>query len=362
MTIDVTSSMRRRVSSETTINSFRAELRNLLAAAARLNVPPNAVDKCLEELFLRRKRSSTCARRSATSVCERVANILVWCSVLIVSFRVVLHFGFEGMTLDRFYDLYTYVGLRTARLLALPLLHQFPSLAHYHDRKCLVHNPVYSPMNESECWPCDDFKSIVDLTGHSQTAQDYVLSLMPFVVKDALKLNVSGERLHHFLEAHRELTNDTYAKFYSTLRDVKEPHHLLGWQKWQQVDDRYFHISWELASPPAARILRKVFHRPYFVQNISEVSLQRFLLFDGPDAPSYYLPETDFSSSWIVQVEGNRLVVLEPSRLCIHRCRQVSVLLKPNDVLCFSSIISKARSVPAHVGDSPSITYLGSFY
>lgn len=43
-------------------------------------------------------------------------------------------------------------------------------------------------------------------------------------------------------------------------------------------------------------------------------------------------PETDFSSSWLVQVEGNRLVVLEPSELCIRDCRQVSVLLKPNDV------------------------------
>ncbi|XP_037569968.1 uncharacterized protein LOC119450544 [Dermacentor silvarum] len=347
---------------KTTKTSFRAELRTLLATAVRLNMPPSAVDECIKEVFFRRKRSPTCASTSATSVCARVTNILMWCLILLVSFRVILHICFEGMTLDRLYDMYMYPGLRTARLLALPLLSQFPSLAYYHDRKCLVHNPFFNPMNESECWPCENFKAIVDLTGHSEIAVNYVWSLVPFVVKDALKHNISGEHMHQFLKAHHELTDDTSAKFYSTLHGVEEPRHLLDWRKWQQVDDRYFHISWELASPPAARILRQVFHRPYFVQNVSEVSLQRFLLFDGPDAPSYYLPETDFSSSWLVQVEGNRLVVLEPSELCIRDCRQVSVLLKPNDVLYFSSTISKARLIPVHVGDLPSITYLGSFY
>uniref|UniRef100_A0A131Z3D9 Uncharacterized protein n=1 Tax=Rhipicephalus appendiculatus TaxID=34631 RepID=A0A131Z3D9_RHIAP len=349
-----------RVRTKTTKSSFRAELRNLLATAVRLNVPPSAVDECLRELFL--KRTSTCASTSATSVCARFTNILVWCSVLVLSLKLILLIGFDDMTIYQLYDALTYPALRTARLLALPLLNLFPSLAQYHGMKCLVRNPFFNPMNESECWPCENFKSIVDLTGHPNIAQSYVWSLMPFVVKDALKLNISGEHVHQFLKSHRELTNDTSAKFYSTLRGVEEPRHLLELQKWHELDNRHFHISWALASPPAARILRKVFNRPYFVQNVSEVSLQRFLLIDGPDAPSYYLPETDFSSSWLVQVEGSRLVVLEPSELCVRSCRQVSVLLKANDVLYFSDTISKARSVPAHIGDEPSITYMGTFY
>ncbi|XP_075743152.1 uncharacterized protein LOC119170607 [Rhipicephalus microplus] len=349
-----------RVRSKTTKSSFRADLRYLLASAARLDVPPSAVDKCLRELFL--KGTSTCASTPATSVCARFTNMAMWFSVLVLSLKLILLIYFEDMAIYKLYDALTYPGLRTARLLALPLLNQFPSLAQYHGRKCLVHNPFFKPMNESACWPCENFKSIVDLTGHPDTARDYVLSLMPFVVKDALKLNISGEQVHQYLKAHPEITNDRSAKFYSTLRGVEEPRHLLELQEWQQVDDRYFQISWALASPPAARILRKVFSRPYFVQNVSEVSLQRFLLIDGPDAPSYYLPDADFSSSWLVQVEGSRLVVLEPSELCIRSCRQVSVLLKPNDVLYFSDTLSKARSVPAHIGDMPSITYMGSFY
>lgn len=342
--------------------TFRTELRVLLQTASNRKVPPDALNKCIEEVFSGQKRPPACAKSVATSVCARATNLLMWCSLTIITFRVILHICFGGMTLDRLYDKYTYPGLRTARLLALPLLNRFPSLAYYHDRRCLVSNPFFSPMNESECWPCENLKAIVDLTGHSETAVNYVWSLVPFIVKDALKHNVSGEHLYHFLETHQELTEDTTAKFHSTLHGVHKPHHLLDWQKWQQVDDHTSHITWQLASPPAARVLRKVFHRPYFVQNISEVSLQRFLLFDGPHAPSYYLPETDFSSSWLVQVEGNRLVVLEPSELCVHHCRLVSVLLKPNDVLYFSSTISKARSIPAHLGDSPSIAYLGSFY
>lgn len=349
-----------RVRSKTTKSSFRAELRYLLASAVRLDVPPSAVDKCLRELFL--KGTSTCTSTPGTSVCARFTNMAMWFSVLVLSLKLILLIYFEDMTIYKLYDALTYPGLRTARLLALPLLNQFPSLAQYHGRKCLVHNPFFKPMNESACWPCENFKSIVDLTGHPDTAHNYVLSLMPFVVKDALKLNISGQQVHQYLKAHSEITNDKSAKFYSTLRGVEEPRHLLELQEWQQVDDRYFQISWALASPPAARILRKVFSRPYFVQNVSEVSLQRFLLIDGPDAPSYYLPDADFSSSWLVQVEGSRLVVLEPSELCIRSCRQVSVLLKPNDVLYFSDTLSKARSVPAHIGDMPSITYMGSFY
>lgn len=342
-----------------TADSFRGELRGLLQAAGE--IPHNIVTACLEDVFLKGKRTQTC-RKSLTSACVGMTNVLLWCSVLVILFRVVLHVCFCGMTLDRLYDKYTYPGLRTARLLALPLLNRFPSLAYYHDRRCLIPNPFFSPMNESECWPCENLKAIVDLTGHPETAENYVWSLVPFVVKDALRHNVSGQFLHSFLKAHKELTEDTTVKFSSSLYGVHEPRHLLDWRKWQQAGDRSFHITWQLASPPAARILRKVFHRPHFVQNISEVSLQRFLLFDGRDAPSYYLPETDFSSSWLVQVEGSRLVVLEPSELCIRHCRLVSVLLRPNDILYFSSTISRARSIPVHLGELPSIAYLGSFY
>ncbi|KAH8025966.1 hypothetical protein HPB51_014299 [Rhipicephalus microplus] len=126
----------------------------------------------------------------------------MWFSVLVLSLKLILLIYFEDMTIYKLYDALTYPGLRTARLLALPLLNQFPSLAQYHGRKCLVHNPFFKPMNESACWPCKNFKSIVDLTGHPDTARDYVLSLMPFVVKDALKLNISGEQVHQYLKAH----------------------------------------------------------------------------------------------------------------------------------------------------------------
>ncbi|CAN7998986.1 unnamed protein product [Ixodes hexagonus] len=348
-------------------NSFRAELESLIRRAVASEVPHEEVSRCLCGVFrLKSTEHDRTDRRSfASAVCARITSItsfLVWCIVLYILLGALYSCEPVESFVDRLYDDYTYAAMRTARFVALPILARFPAISQYHNMKCLVPNPLYSPMDAVDCWPCEKLKALVDLTGHTDATKDHVWSLTPFVMRDAVELEAARGALYEILRQHEELLNDSTTKFQSTLEEIQELRHLVGEARRRILEDKSFHITWQVSSSMAARILRKTFKRPVFVPNNTEVALQRCFLIDGPEAPSYVLPETDFTNSWLMQVEGSRMVVVEPSDLCAGRCNAVSILVKPNHVLYFNSQISKLRSIPSKVTNTPSVAYLGSFY
>ncbi|CAN8027345.1 unnamed protein product [Ixodes persulcatus] len=314
-------------------NYFCAELESLIRAAVASDVSCEEVDQCLREVFhLKSVETGTNRRNFVSAVCARIANFLVWCSVLYILLRALYRYGPIESFVDRLYDEYTYTAMRAARFLALPILSRFPAISQYHNMKCLVPNPLYSPMDASDCWPCEKLKALVDLTGHADVATEYVWSLTPFVMRDAVNLKATRGTLYEILRQYEELFNDSTSKFQSTLEEIQEPRHLVGEPRQRLLEDKSFHITWQVSSSLAARVLRKTFRRPAFVPNNTEVALQRCFLIDGSQAPSYLLPETDFTNSWLMQVEGSRMVVVEPSALCAGRCGAVSILVKPMHV------------------------------
>ncbi|XP_064480090.1 uncharacterized protein LOC135393767 [Ornithodoros turicata] len=339
--------------SDTSILS--SELRALFETAITLRLSENQINTCVNDVC----RRPFC-KRALSKIAASVFNSLVLVSTVYVLTRFLCQLSFIESIISQMYDDYTYAALRTSRLLTMPLLAQFPSLAQYHTTKCLLKNPFFTPINANDCWPCDGLKAVVDLSGHVHAARDYILSGTPFVVRDAVHSELSLEYVQKTLRAHGVILSDQTSKYESTLDKVKSVEEFINQR--DLLKTKVYHIFWRTNSVSSARILRKTFPRPYFVPKTTEVSLERSFLTDGPEEPNYTLPQSDFANTLLVQVEGTRIIVLEPSDYCSSNCLSVSILMKPKDMLYYNNQISKPRSVPSLLTDSPSVVYMSSFY
>lgn len=253
---------------------------------------------------------------------------------------------------------YIYPIMRTLRILTLPLLRQYEFLSDWHEEECLVKNPFYYEL-PLDCWPCEDVRTLVDLTGFRNFSDDYVYNEKPFIVRDSLKQEVSFQDLQKLYNKYSLGLDRGTAKFLCSENDFCSPNDVFTKEPPLK---NIFQVMWKINRVAAARVIRKIFPRPYFIPNSSEVALERYLYLSGAEAPQFFLPLTDFANVWVAQGQGYRLIVLDPSEPCISNCSSVSVLLRPRDVLYYNWQFWRPRSRPANFCEDMSITYIGSFY
>jgi hypothetical protein len=248
--------------------------------------------------------------------------------------------------------------MRQIRLWSIPIIKSHPFLSEFHEEECLVENPLYGDPSLN-CWPCEDTKTIMNLTNAVNYSKAYVDNEKPFVMRDVLSKMVTFESLKQVYEDHSEdLQMGTARAMFNgqSIADLKE---LMDLDLNISSD---FHIMWKMHRVMAARVIRKVFLRPRFVPESSEVSLQKFIHIDGPTSDQYRLPLTDFANVWLVQGQGHRTIVLDPSEECRSNCSALSILLQPMDVLYWNWQFYRARSLPSRTSPEPSISFLASFY
>ncbi|XP_015913281.1 uncharacterized protein [Parasteatoda tepidariorum] len=251
-----------------------------------------------------------------------------------------------------------YPTMRTLRIWTLPILRNYEFLSDWHEEECLVRNPFYYEL-PLDCWPCENIRTLVDLSGFTNYSHDYVLNEQPFIVRDSLQENVSFQDLQKLYYKYDKLLDRGTAKFRCSEKDFCLPNDVFT-KKPPAINT--FHVMWKINRVAAARVIRKIFPRPYFIPNNSEVALERYLYLSGSEAPQFFLPLTDFANVWVAQGQGYRLIVLDPSEPCISNCSAVSVLLRPRDVLYYNWQFWRPRSRPANLCEEMSITFVGSFY
>jgi hypothetical protein len=269
-----------------------------------------------------------------------------------------------------------YPVMRQLRLWTLPLMRDKTHLNRWHVEECIVNNPFYM-WSRLECWPCDDIRSAQDLSSWHHLTTQYVNNEKPFLVKDVINHSISAQTLiDTYLQNSEALTFGT-AKIASNywpqkdnnlnnlmqvLSDLIISNNKSNENSFETKKD--IHIEWKMNRVEAARVIRKVFIRPYFVPNTSEVALERYIYIDGPQSPQYHLPITEFANVWLTQGNGFRHIVLDPSDMCSRNCSTFSVVLRPKDVLYYNWQFYRPRSLPARIPDSDelSITFVASFY
>lgn len=254
---------------------------------------------------------------------------------------------------------FIYPVMRQIRLWSIPIIQLHPFLSEFHEEECLLENPLYGDPT-LDCWPCEDTKTIINLTGAFNFSTVYVVNEKPFVTNDVLKSQVTIDILRQMYKENSEVLE------MGTTRAAFNGQTVLRLKDVMDLDlnntTRDFHVMWKMHRATAARVIRKVFLRPQFVPKTSEVSLQKFIYIDGPEAEQYHLPLTDFANVWMAQGQGFRTIVLDPSEACRGNCSSLSIKLNSMDVLYFNWQFYRARSLPSRTSNEPSVTFLGSFY
>ncbi|KAG8188987.1 hypothetical protein JTE90_010075 [Oedothorax gibbosus] len=248
--------------------------------------------------------------------------------------------------------------MRSLRVWTLPVLRNYEFLSDWHEEECLMKNPFYYEL-PLDCWPCEDVRTLVDLSGYANYSNYYVLTEQPFIVRDSLQNIVTFRDLKILYKDYNIALDRGTAKFSCSEKDFCSPKDVFAKSS---PSKHTFQVMWKINRVAAAHVVRKIFPRPYFIPNNSEVALERFLYLSGSEAPQYFLPLTEFANVYVVQGQGYRLIVLDPSVSCTSNCSTVSVLLRPRDVLYYNWQFWRPRSRPANFSQEMSVTFVGSFY
>ncbi|XP_046995356.1 uncharacterized protein LOC124607182 isoform X1 [Schistocerca americana] len=251
-----------------------------------------------------------------------------------------------------------YPAMKVLRFVSLPLVTNFPSISAWYDEICLIENP-YFQASDMYCWPCEEVRSVLDLSETAEPVKQLPHAGFPFIVKGkSPKVTLSDVQIMYFFNKHifdrdasRVMSNN---KSWNTIEELV--YHNLSENPTYLRDG---HITWRINRLEPARIIRSLFKRPHFFPNT--VNVERFILIDEANSPPYYQPLPEGYRVFLMQTCGERLIILEPVPGCNNNCSRVSVLLQSSDILYYNSWFYRAKSMPVTNTSSISITYVGSY-
>ncbi|XP_067127654.1 uncharacterized protein [Centruroides vittatus] len=348
---------------EEALFEFRSQIMAIRLLGKQMNIDDNTINECLSDVF---DYTGTSTKRFSLPL-GLFRSVFTFLSILIKTllFLVVLYAfaSFHNPThklIMRNSQNLIYPLMRSIRLSTMHLITKYGSITEWHEEECLLPNPFYEePV--LDCWPCEDVRTLVDLTGLRNYTAAYRSNEKPFVVKDVADFNVTLDLLRGMYRNRWEELEKGTAMYISNDPRVDRLQKL--WLNGSSAfENPNLHVMWKINRVLAAQVIRKIFKRPYFVPNNSEVALQKFLCIDGPESPQYNLPITDFADVWVMQGQGSRILVLDPSPPCNENCSSVSILLNPGNILYYNWQFWRPRSFPSRLSKEPSITFIGSFY
>lgn len=348
---------------DTAITEFRSQLMAIRQLGRNMKLDEKSINACLLDVFNHNEELPKTFYFPSKIFKSAFSMIVLFIKMILFFGLIYVIASFHNPThklIMRHSQNLIYPLMRSVRLSTLHLITKYNSITEWHEEECLLPNPFYEePI--LDCWPCEDIRTLVDLTGLRNYTAAYCSNEKPFVVKDVMDFNITLDLLRETYKNYWEelekgtamyISNDAYVDklqklWRSDISALKNPN---------------LHILWKINRVLAAQVIRKIFKRPYFVPNNSEVALQKFLCIDGPESPQYSLPITDFADVWVMQGQGSRILVLDPSPPCNQNCSSVSILLNSGNILYYNWQFWRPRSLPSRLSEELSITFIGSFY
>ncbi|KAF7279100.1 uncharacterized protein LOC143191520 [Rhynchophorus ferrugineus] len=341
---------------EDILRKFREDVNKVRREAQKLGIDNKTVDRLLHQRLGDIKNENSLIAKIRN-------NIFKFCASLVVIFSVFLyvllnvHTPTSSIVLRNVQGL-TYPALKVVRIISVPFLKIFPSLTDLYDESCLIENPYFF-VNDMECWPCKSVHSVIDLTGLEHFNSFAAIGEgTPFIAKTKQD-SVFYKDLKLLYENYtNELNTDSRRlKLYNT--DVKDVKTLFSLKESNLSSD--IHIQWRINKMTTARIIRKLFPKPYFLPERSGQAVERFLIIDGPESRPFTLPNTECSYVFIIQGSGERTISLVPSKECQSECKTVSIILKPTYALLYNWWYWRPISLPLKNATGFSVTYMNSY-
>lgn len=203
------------------------------------------VDQCINEVFNSGNKRLYCSLITGfSSVMRFMGNILrislTWLFIIVFIYLYVVSHNTIQKFVMRNSQSYIYPIMRSLRILTLPLLEEYEVLSDWHEEECLIRNPIYyeTPL---DCWPCEDIRTLVDLTDLNNYSSAYVYNEQPFIVRDSIKSLFSFEDLKKLYEKYSLTLDRGTAKFSCSEKNFCSPRDILT--KASVVKKDSFHVS-----------------------------------------------------------------------------------------------------------------------
>lgn len=273
------------------------------------------------------RRSWQSRVKQAWTALERNRRPLAYTFVLLAIILTFLYKREVSAVLLRHIQVYIYPVMKLWRRITAPMILFFPSLMYLYDESCLLKNP-YFQVSDLNCSPCASVVNVLDLSNFQHL--DAINENVPYM----FRTDQRQVTLRHFLDIYGH-HKDVFEKDAFQVRSSHEKIHDiidLGTEILNRTHHPESHNVWRCNRMEPARLLRKYFPHPKrFPQ--TGTSLERFLLFDTPEAKPYRIPDTECSNVFLTQVQGNRKIVLKPTQECRTECRTLSIRL-PTSYVC----------------------------
>ncbi|GAB6033212.1 hypothetical protein CHUAL_012817 [Chamberlinius hualienensis] len=312
----------------------------------------NQIEECLGQVI-----SEFRHRTNSKNRLRWQTMILVILFILLSYWLIACHKPTQTLVSRNIQDL-IYPFMRILRLSTLWIHNRLPQITVWHEQQCLIDNPWYRNLDLS-CWPCEQMRTVTDLTNFPNYIEAYLQNGIPFILKEGTTLSL--EQLEKLYSENENDLNFGTGHFRSNIPLIKDIKDIFEYGKSQKLYEyNKIHIEWQLKRVSAARVLRKNFPRPHFVPNNTEVALERYLFIDGPSSLSYSIPLTEFANVWLHQRIGRRVVTFQPSPHCESSCTPMSTVIFAGDILFYNWQYWRLQFHPS--ASSLSLTYMGSFY
>ena len=94
-----------------------------------------------------------------------------------------------------------------------------------------------------------------------------------------------------------------------------------------------WYIGWSNCDSEAGNILRKHYHRPYFLPLQSEGTNIDWIFMGTPGYGAHMHIDHVTNPSWQAQIKGSKLWTLEPVPECYNECRTIEAVVYPGEVI-----------------------------
>ncbi|CAL1269690.1 unnamed protein product [Larinioides sclopetarius] len=214
-------------------NLFSQDIETLTFMLSRLSIQnEQQIELCLKEAFDSKAPQKN--TESSTSIgllfiyklsrfIGNTIKYLVTCfSFLFFMYLFIISHNSAQKFVMRNCQNFIYPTMRSLRLWTLPILRKYEFLSDWHEEECLLKNPFYYEL-PLDCWPCEDIRTLVDLTGFPNYSSNYVFNEQPFIVRDSLQRIVSFKDLKTLYKDYNLALDQGTARFLCSEKDFCSP-------------------------------------------------------------------------------------------------------------------------------------------
>lgn len=247
---------------------------------------------------------------------------------------------------------------RLIRIATLPI-HRVANITSYYDAECMIDNPFFTdPV--SDCYECVNVKSVKEVNSTdmgSRKLKNTIQMMKPILFKNSLEKPLTYQDVRQNYLDNQQVFDEGLHKFESTNPRIRSPQDLFVEDQSELLKTSGgMHIVWQSRKVLTSVALRKLFPRPAFLPDKIEISLEKHVMIDSPETPTYELPIITQEALVYTLASGHRRLLVKPVSQCVEKCQSLLVIMEPGDSLLVSEQVW--RVYVAGKGEDAAVGYI----